>query len=217
MDDNAVHQGAGRLQGIGRIAGVQGVIVCRDPLAVDLGQVRVQRWDGMRRGSHQPRQFRLSGLKTIQLRPKASRREPVSNRIDQVGDLPFDTAQLAAVTFGGRPGLGRHPVPFGGELGDEVGHQLGLHQLPPERLADPLLQWCPADGVAVAAGALVGMAAPQVARRGRRSCRRPPCPRGGAAAAAAASRPACRMGQQEICVGRQAGLHALPERIVDDL
>ena len=47
VDDYAVHQGAGRLEGVGRIAGGQGVMKRRGPLAVDLGQIRVQRRDGL--------------------------------------------------------------------------------------------------------------------------------------------------------------------------
>lgn len=131
---------------------------CCDPLAVDLGQVRVQRRDGVRRRGRQPCKFRLPGLEAIHLRPETGRREPVSNRIDQVGDLPVDAAQFTAMTFGGRLRLGRHLVPFSGELGQ----QFGLHQLPAKRLADPMLQRCSADGVAAAAGTLAGMAAPQV-------------------------------------------------------
>ncbi|MDO9498484.1 MAG: hypothetical protein Q7J52_00185 [Falsiroseomonas sp.] len=113
---------------LGAVLGCQYSREVADPLAVEISKVGVQARGGglglRQLGLHQ----RLARLQLLQPAPERRRGHAGQDGVHRPLDLAAHPLQFGPCGVLPRRGIGLQPVPGGGELGDEVAEQIGVHQ-----------------------------------------------------------------------------------------
>ncbi|WP_245211892.1 hypothetical protein [Neoroseomonas oryzicola] len=134
MDLDTVDECARLLQQISALVGLQRLAQPRHPLAIEPRDVGVQPGQ---RGALAGRgdlglERRLARLQLVQpaLQPRGP--QAVGDGIDQPGELAAHGFELAPLAIGPGGHLGHQAIQLSRELGDELRHQVRLHELAPQ-------------------------------------------------------------------------------------
>ena len=224
MDDDALDEGARRLQHGGGLVVGDRAFELGDALAVGRGEVGGEdRAGGQRCADLRPQGVAL-GLEHMQLLLEAGVAQPVGNGVDEVGQAALCRGEFAAGAVEVQVGLTLQALPLGGESFDEALQRVGCHEITAQRRHNLTLQASPADRATVAAGALEGVVAGQVvlAPGGKGAGAAPAEHLVGQEVAGPASVPEPLLRRQHVIrlhhdrFGGEACLDGVPESLVND-
>ena len=162
MDDDALDEGACRLQHRGDLVVRDRAFEFGDALAVGRGEVGGKGRAGGERGADLRPQGVALRLQHVQLLLEAGVAQPVGDGLDEVGQAALGRGEIAAGAVQVQVGLTLQALPLGGESFDEALQRVGCHEITAQRRHNLTLQASPADRATIAACALERVVAGQI-------------------------------------------------------